>query len=52
MLDYVFAHWEYFLLGFYVLEKIIKATPTKKDDIVFDMVLKPIWGAVVKRKPK
>jgi hypothetical protein len=25
------------------LEKIVKLTPTDKDDIIFDVVLKPVW---------
>ena len=42
-MGFVFANWEWFLLGFMVLEKIVKLTPTKKDDIVFDMIIKPLW---------
>jgi hypothetical protein len=37
------ANWEWIMLGFYTLEKIVKLTPTDKDDIVFDMVIKPVW---------
>jgi len=36
------ANWEYFLLALYVVEKVIKLSPSKKDDLVWDMVLKPI----------
>ena len=25
------------------LEKVVKLTPTDKDDIIFDMVIKPVW---------
>ena len=35
-------NWEWFLLALYVLEKGIKLSPSKKDDLVWDMVLKPI----------
>ena len=35
-------NWEYFLLALYVLEKGIKLSPSKKDDLVWDMVLKTI----------
>ena len=42
MLDLLTANWEWFLLGLYVLEKAIKLSPSKKDDLVWDMVLKPI----------
>ena len=36
------AHLEMFVIGFFVLEKIVKLTPTRYDDIVFDMLLSPI----------
>ena len=42
MSDWIVANWEYILVVIYALEKIVKMTPTKYDDIVFDMVLKPI----------
>jgi hypothetical protein len=43
-MQFVLENWEYFLVGFYILEKIVKLTPTKYDDIVLDM----IWGALKK----
>ena len=42
MFDLLTANWEWFLLGLYVLEKGIKLSPSKKDDFVWDMVLKPL----------
>ena len=42
MTEWIAANWEYCLAVIYALEKIVKLTPTKYDDIVFDMVLKPI----------
>ena len=36
------ANWEWFLLALYVVEKVIKLSPSKKDDVVWDMVLKPL----------
>jgi|TARA_Y100001951_G_scaffold93864_1_gene89865 hypothetical protein len=42
MTDWVAANWEYILVAVYAAEKIVKLTPTKYDDIVFDMILKPI----------
>ena len=42
MTEFIAANWEYVLVVIYALEKIVKLTPTKYDDIVFDMVLKPI----------
>ena len=42
MLSILTSNWEWFLLALYVLEKAIKLSPSKKDDLVWDMVLKPI----------
>ena len=42
MLEIITSNWEYFLLALYVLEKGIKLSPSKKDDLVWDMVLKPM----------
>tara|TARA_Y100000401_G_scaffold30782_1_gene22497 strand:+ start:808 stop:957 length:150 start_codon:yes stop_codon:yes gene_type:complete len=42
MLNLISDNWEWFLLALYVLEKGIKLSPSKKDDLVWDMVLKPI----------
>ena len=37
MAEIISSNWQYFLLGFMILEKIVKITPTKYDDILFDM---------------
>ena len=37
-MDWLQAIWEYVLIGFYTLEKIVKMSPSKKDDILFDIV--------------
>ena len=42
MFDLLTSNWEWFLLALYVLEKGIKLSPSKKDDLVWDMVLKPL----------
>lgn len=39
-------NWYWFVVILYVLEKIVKATPTKYDDIVFDMVITPAWSKI------
>ena len=44
MFSFIASNWEYFLLALYVLEKAIKLSPSKKDDLIWDMVLKPIVG--------
>ena len=48
MLSLISSNWEWFLLGLYVLEKAIKLSPSKKDDLVWDMVLKPIVDKIKK----
>ena len=42
MMSFITANWEYFLLALYVVEKVIKLSPSKKDDLVWDMIIKPI----------
>ena len=42
MLSFITSNWEWFLLALYVVEKVIKLSPSKKDDVVWDMVLKPL----------
>jgi hypothetical protein len=41
-MSFVTTNWEWILLAFYVIEKVVKLSPSKKDDVIFDMVLKPI----------
>ena len=43
MTNFFANNWEYVLLAFFILEKVVKLTPTDKDDVLFDMVLKPIF---------
>ena len=50
MTDWIIANWEYILVGFYALEKIVKLSPTKQDDIIFDSVLKPIFDKILSGK--
>ena len=42
MFSLISANWEWFLLALYVVEKVIKLSPSKKDDVVWDKVLKPL----------
>ena len=43
-MEWIINNWQYLLLAFYVVEKIVKLTPTKYDDILLDI----IWGAIKK----
>ena len=47
---WIAPNWEWILLGFYVIEKVVKLSPSKKDDIVFDTILKPIFNALTGKK--
>ena len=40
---WLLANWEWVMLGFYTIEKIVKLSPSKKDDILFDTIIKPIF---------
>ena len=40
------SNWEWILLSMYILEKIVKLSPTTKDDVIFDMILKPIFEKI------
>ena len=42
MFSFLTSNWEWFLLGLYVVEKAIKLSPSKKDDLIWDMIVKPI----------
>ena len=36
------ANWEWCLLALYVVEKAVKLSPSKKDEVVWDMIIKPV----------
>tara|TARA_Y100001963_G_C6694366_1_gene406257 strand:+ start:810 stop:956 length:147 start_codon:yes stop_codon:yes gene_type:complete len=43
-MEWLQANWQYVLVGFYAIEKIVKASPSKYDDILLDVV----WGTLKK----
>ena len=49
MSEWLAGNWEWCLLGFMILEKVVKMSPSKKDDILFDSIVKPIFNML---KPK
>ena len=49
MFELFTANWEWFLLGLYVLEKGILLSHSKKDDMIWNMVLKPIVDKITKK---
>ena len=48
MFSFLTGNWEYVLLALYVVEKAIKLSHSKKDDFIWDMVLKPIIDKIKK----
>ena len=49
-MELLLGNWEWVLLATYVIEKVVKLSPSKKDDVVFDMVLSPIFNAIKGKK--
>ena len=43
-------NWEWVLLAMFVLEKVVKLSPSPKDDVIFDMVINPIFNALKSKK--
>ena len=48
-MSFLTSNWEWVLLAFYVIEKIVKLSPSKKDDVIFDMIIKPIVDKIKSR---
>ena len=46
MLQSLASNWEFVLLALYVVEKIIKLSPSKKDYLVWHMIIKPIISKI------
>ncbi len=49
MTEWMQNNWEIVVIIFFVIEKVIKLSPTKSDDILLDMIIKPLFD---KLKPK
>ena len=49
-MEFITNNWEHVLLAMYVIEKIVKISPTKSDDVIFDMVLGPVFNAIKGKK--
>jgi|TARA_Y100000296_G_C4979082_1_gene159708 hypothetical protein len=44
IMEWLSTNWEWVLLGFMVLEKLVKMSPSDKDDILLDVV----WQGLTK----
>lgn len=45
-MEWLAANWEWVLLAFMVLEKIVKMSPSEKDDILLDVVIEGLTKLV------
>ena len=50
-MEWLTVNWEWVLLGFIILEKIVKMSQSDKDDILLDVVFKGLTK-MVKREIK
>lgn len=46
-MEWFTSNWDLCLAGFFVVEKVVKLTPTKYDDILIDII-----GRTLLRRPK
>ena len=47
-MNWMLENWEIMLAVFYLAEKIVKLSPSKKDDILVDMIWNGIKGVLKK----
>ena len=50
MTEWLINNWEYALVGFYALEKIVLLSPTKYDDMLWSMFVKPMFNKLSGKK--
>ncbi len=48
MMSFITSNWEWILLALYVVEKAVKLSPSTKDDVVWDMIIKPVVDKIRK----
>ena len=51
-MDWIVNNWDICLLAFMILEKAVKLSPSKNDDIVLDIVWKSLTNVVKKDDKK
>ena len=45
-MEWLTLNWEWVLLGFMILEKIVKMSPSDKDDILLDVIIEGLTKTV------
>ena len=48
MMSFITSNWEWVLLAVYIIEKAVKLSPSTKDDVVWDMIIKPVVDKIRK----
>tara|TARA_R110000803_G_scaffold148852_1_gene214298 strand:+ start:555 stop:710 length:156 start_codon:yes stop_codon:yes gene_type:complete len=51
-MEWLQMNWEWVLLGFMILEKIVKMSPSDKDDILLDVVFNGLKKMLNKEETK
>ena len=46
VMEWLSANWEWVLLGFMILEKLVKMSPSDKDDILLDVIFQGLTKMV------
>ena len=49
-MEWLSQNWEWVLLGFMILEKLVKMSPSDKDDILLDVVVQGLTKMVKKQE--
>jgi hypothetical protein len=49
-MEWLTSNWEWVLLAFMVLEKVVKMSPSDKDDILLDVVFQGLTKMVKKEE--
>ena len=50
MVEFFLENWNWFLLLFYILEKLVKVIPGKYDDIIVDIIINGVKHIVKGKK--
>ena len=46
IMEWLSANWEWVLLGFMIAEKLVKMSPSDKDDILLDVIVQGLTKMV------
>ena len=46
VMTFITTNWEWILLAVFIIEKAIKISPSKKDDLIWDGIIKPLYTSL------